>query len=241
MISVCMATYNGEKYVVEQLNSILVQLGSSDEVVVSDDGSSDMTIDLIRKIDDKRIKIVKNNGRHGFTPNFQNALANSSGEYIFLADQDDIWLPGKVEKTVSELQNYDCVISDCITVDEALNPISMSRFQDFKIRGTALEHLIRSRYIGCCTAFNRKVLEAALPFPTNYELLEHDIWIVAIAFAFFNVSLLREPLIMYRRHGSNVSDGGFKTGTSITRMAAKRFYRLVSLVRVGNERRCRCS
>ena len=89
MISVCMATYNGEKYLREQVGSILTQLGENDELVVSDDGSTDSTIDILKSYNDPRIKIFINTGRHGVNSNFENALRHADGDYIFLSDQDD--------------------------------------------------------------------------------------------------------------------------------------------------------
>ena len=232
MISVCMATYNGEKYIYEQLRSILSQLDESDEVIVSDDGSEDATLDIITSIYDKRIKLIKNEGPHGFTPNFQNALDNARGDIIFLADQDDIWLPNKVSVTLNELTDNDLTISDCVTIDANGVVISGSRFNDFKIRGTRVEHLIKSRYLGCCLAFKRKMLECLLPFPNRYDLLEHDIWIVAVGLAFYRVKLIKQPLILYRRHGNNVSDGGFGQGYALSKKIEKRIYRLGQLLKV---------
>lgn len=95
MISVCMATYNGEEYIKEQLESILCQLGEMDEIIISDDGSTDNTLNIIESYNDSRIKIHINTGKHGFVYNFENALQKAKGEYIFLSDQDDIWLPEK--------------------------------------------------------------------------------------------------------------------------------------------------
>ena len=94
IVSVCMATYNGEKYIREQIDSILPQLSDSDELVISDDGSSDSTIDIIQGYNDRRIRLYHNT-RHGVTWNFENALRQSRGDVIFLADQDDVWKPGK--------------------------------------------------------------------------------------------------------------------------------------------------
>ena len=104
MISVCIATYNGARYIAEQLASILKQLSAEDEVVVSDDGSTDGTIDIVRSLNDRRIRIVDGPRRHSPTLNFEWALRNAKGEYIFLADQDDVWLEDKVTKCVEELQ-----------------------------------------------------------------------------------------------------------------------------------------
>jgi glycosyltransferase involved in cell wall biosynthesis len=104
MISVCMATYNGAKYIKEQMDSILCQLGKDDEVVVSDDGSTDSTLDIVAEYGDSRIKIVRNTGAHNFIRNFENSLKAAHGDYIFLADQDDVWLPDKVAKIMQILR-----------------------------------------------------------------------------------------------------------------------------------------
>ena len=85
MISVCMATFNGEKYIEEQINSILLQLGKEDEIIISDDGSTDNTLDIIRELNDERIKLYQNNKQHGYAHNFENALIHASGDYIFFS------------------------------------------------------------------------------------------------------------------------------------------------------------
>lgn len=232
MISVCMASYNGEKYIEEQLRSILKQLSPQDEVVISDDGSTDNTIDIVNNIGDSRIKLYVNKGVHGFTPNFENAIRHAKGDVIFLSDQDDIWAENKVKRTMEALKNSDMIISDCVTVNSNLKVLQSSRFEAFHIRPGFFPHLIKSRYIGCCMAFNRKVKDVALPFPKKYSLVEHDIWLAAVGFLYFNVELIREPLIYYRRHGNNISDGGFEKGYSLLNKIYRRVYRLMALVKI---------
>ncbi|MEO5643505.1 MAG: glycosyltransferase, partial [Bacteroidia bacterium] len=95
-ISVCLATYNGEKYIGEQLQSILIQLSQHDEVIISDDSSSDRTIDIVQAFGDSRIIILHGQTFRSPIRNFENALSHAGGQYIFLADQDDVWLPEKV-------------------------------------------------------------------------------------------------------------------------------------------------
>ena len=95
MNSVCMASFNGERYIKEQIDSILLQIGEDDELIISDDGSTDQTVDVICSYRDDRIKFVRNVNRHGCIGNFENALRVASGDFIFLADQDDIWLSDK--------------------------------------------------------------------------------------------------------------------------------------------------
>ena len=121
MITVCIATFNGEKYIREQLNSILFQLSLQDEVIVSDDGSTDNTISIIKSFNDNRIKIIDGVHRHSPTLNFEKALKEAKGDYIFLADQDDVWKDDKVKICLKWLQHYDCIISDAEVTDENLN------------------------------------------------------------------------------------------------------------------------
>ena len=233
MISVCMATFNGEEYIKEQLESILKQIGNDDEIVISDDGSHDETKNIIALFGDKRIRYIENHGKHGFTHNFENALLNARGDYIFLSDQDDIWMDNKVEVVMENLKDADFITHDCITVDDQFNVLSKSRFKDFNIKPGLLRHLIKSRYLGCCMAFNRKVLNAILPFPEKDSLVEHDIWIAAVAFSFFKVKQIDEPLIYYRRHNCNASSGGFTKGYSMPNKLYRRIYRIRQLLAVA--------
>ena len=230
MISVCMATFNGERFIREQIESILAQLSQDDELIISDDGSSDSTCEIIRSFADERIHLIFNQGEHGFTPNFENALTNARGDFIFLSDQDDVWLDGKVDKMLRALETNDLAISDCITVNESLEILQQSRFEAFHIRPGFLRHFIKSRYLGCCMAFKRSFLSALLPFPRNGNLVEHDIWIAAMGFLYYRVGLIKTPLIYYRRHGQNASDGGFVGGGyPLLVKIQKRVYRLEQL------------
>lgn len=237
MISVCIATYNGEKYIKQQLDSILQQLGPDDEVIISDDGSSDNTIDIIEELLDQRVKLYINTGLHGFTHNFENALAHATGEYIFLADQDDVWMDNKVEIMVKYLEDFNFVTHDCITINDKNEIIQESRFNAFNMRPGFLQHLLKSRFLGCCMAFDRKVLKTILPFPKNDSLVEHDIWIAAVSFLYFDYKMAPEQLIYYCRHGDNASSGGFEKGYSILNKIIRRGYRIISLLGVYRKAR----
>jgi glycosyltransferase involved in cell wall biosynthesis len=125
--SICIATYNGEKYIQEQIESILCQVDVNDEIIVSDDNSTDNTLAIVKSFNDDRITIYVNQGCKGYTGNFENALKYARGEYIFLADQDDIWVMGKVTKCLAYLQDYDFIVSDAIIVDK-IKPHYMIRF-----------------------------------------------------------------------------------------------------------------
>lgn len=233
MISVCMATFNGEKYIKEQLISILKQLNDEDEVIISDDGSTDSTLKIINNINDRRVKVYINTKNHGYTPNFENALEKAKGDYIFLSDQDDIWKENKTKIIIQKLKDYDLVIHDCTTFNNN-GIIQESRFKAFNIKPKFINHLIKSRYLGCCMAFNKKMLNTILPFPKNYSLVEHDIWIAAIGLLYFKTVQIDDKLILYRRHNLNASDGGFEKGYSIINKVERRIYRLYNLFRVRN-------
>ena len=162
MITVCIATFNGEKYIREQLNSILFQLSLQDEVIVSDDGSTDNTISIIKSFNDNRIKIIDGVHRYSPTLNFENALKEAKGDYIFLADQDDVWKDDKVKICLKWLQHYDCIISDAEVTDENLNITSPSLYQLMNIKsGRVYNILYKNGYTGCCMAFTRRVKEAS--------------------------------------------------------------------------------
>ena len=229
MISVCVATYNGEKYIKRQLESILQQLDSNDEVIISDDGSSDNTIDVIEGMSDQRIKIYINTGMHGFTHNFENALVHATGDYIFLSDQDDVWVNNKVEVMLKYLENFNFVTHDCITVNDKNEILQTSRFDAFNMKSGFFRHLLKSRFLGCCMAFDRKMLDTILPFPKNDSLLEHDVWIAAVGFLYFKCKMVSEPLIYYCRHGDNTSSGGFEKGYSMLNKVIRRGYRIICL------------
>lgn len=225
MISVCMATYNGEKYIEEQINSILAQLSSEDELVISDDGSTDQTLRIIQKFDDKRIKLYSNGGKRGYAHNFENALRFSSGDYIFFSDQDDVWLPDKVEKILPYLQKDNYVISDAyVTNDDLEIKGRLSTWRKYK-KGY-WRNLYKSIYAGCTSAFTKNIKDYALPFPVS-SFIQHDNWIGLLSELKFNVVYIGEPLIYYRRHDSNTSGVGAKSSKPIYYMF---WYRLVLIV-----------
>ena len=204
MISVCMATYNGEKMIKEQLASILPQLHEGDEVVVSDDHSSDHTLDVVRAMNNPLIRIVEGPHNGSLISNFEHALKVAKGDYLFLCDQDDKWLPNKVEVMMKALKTADCVVSDCYVTDDTLNVTSESFYTLNKTKpGKVYNLLLKNGYLGCCMAMKRKVVEAAMPFPADIPM--HDIWLGNVAAFHFSVSFIPERLIYFRRHGSNSS------------------------------------
>ena len=231
MISVCIATYNGARYIGEQLASILKQLSAEDEVVVSDDGSTDGTIDIVRSLNDRRIRIVDGPRRHSPTLNFEWALRNAKGEYIFLADQDDVWIEDKVRRCVEELQKCDCVVSDARVTDSLLNTTSESLFQLMHVRRGRLSNLLwRNGYTGCCMAFKREVLSKALPFPTDIPM--HDIWIGNVAAFCGSLHFINDRLLLFRRHDAAASCNGKGSTYSLWQKLSFRWHTLKNIVKL---------
>lgn len=207
MISVCIATYNGERYIRQQIESIVCQLNVDDEIIVSDDGSTDGTLDIVKGIDDKRIKIIEGPGRKSPILNFECALKASKGDFIFLSDQDDVWKPDKVEICMKWLKTYHCVVSDAEVTDNRLKPLYPSLYAIMQVRqGRIYNTIWKNGYTGCCMAFRRNVLEASLPFPKDIPM--HDIWIGNVAAYKYNVIFIPDRLIHFRRHENTISCNG---------------------------------
>jgi glycosyltransferase involved in cell wall biosynthesis len=206
-ISVCMAVYNGKKYIQQQLNSILDQLPHDAEIIIVDDASCDNSCDLIQEISDQRIKLFHNEKNLGVIKAFEKALAFSTGDIIFLSDQDDIWLPGKIYDVLQVFHNnpkITLVSSDAALIDQN-NLIIAQSF--FNLRGqytsNTFANLLKNRHHGCVLSFRRNLLELALPFP--HDLPMHDVWIGIVNSIYGRAYYLNKPLVHYRRHDANVS------------------------------------
>ncbi|WP_035772199.1 glycosyltransferase [Butyrivibrio sp. VCD2006] len=233
-----MATYNGSMFIKDQINSILNQLSMEDEIIISDDNSSDDTVSIIKGINDPRLKLLSHNPTGYYTSNFENALKYASGEIIFLSDQDDIWCENKVMKCVEYLKSYDFVMTNAYVVDNDLRVKIESRNQYYNVRTGFMRNFIKSRYLGCCFAFKRSVLEYALPFPRNHDLAHHDSWISLVAEMNFKCVVLDERLVMYRRHNENTSTGG-ATSSKLSKTILIRLYLIMNLLSRKFERSLR--
>lgn len=216
----CIASYNGERYIADQLNSILA-CTIINEVIVSDDGSTDATCQIVRGINDARIRLI-NGPCLGVVKNFESALREATGDIIFLSDQDDIWMPNKVEHVVSLLDKVDLVVTDCKIVDDDLCELHPSFFKFNNSAPGLLRNLAKNGYLGCCMAMRRGVVERCIPFPAKLPM--HDWWIGLIAEMSGRVMFLHEGLSLYRRHGSNVSTAGAKSKVPIFKRLTWRLY-----------------
>ena len=203
-ISIALATYNGEKYISEQLNSILPQLQAEDEIIISDDGSSDNTLELIAGFSSAQIKVYKN-PKKGVISNFENAINHTSGDIVFLCDQDDIWLPDKV-KTVKNYfrdANLNLVVSDAYIAGQNMELVEDSFYKVMNSGSGFIKNFTKNTFLGCCMAFRKELKDTILPFPVNIPM--HDSWIGLLAELNGNVLFIPEKLIYYRRHQNNAT------------------------------------
>jgi len=218
-VSVCMATCNGAPYIKEQIDSILVQLSENDELIISDDGSTDSTLEILHSYN-HQAKILPARKFDHPARNFEHALRHCQNEIIFLADQDDIWHPEKIREMTEALQDSDLVVCDCRLVDDEHNVLVPSFFEANKSNHGLLSNFIKSSFVGCCMAFHRRILDKALPFPEKISM--HDQWIGLIAQKYFKVRFLPQIMVDHRRHSQNYSTTGGKSKNSLGKKVISR-------------------
>jgi glycosyltransferase involved in cell wall biosynthesis len=227
-ISVCMAAYNGERYITVQLQSILCQLADGDEVIVVDDASHDGTVAIVESFHDERIRITRNLTNRGVVASFERAILEARGDVIFLSDQDDLWKPDKVSRFLQIFNDpkVTLALSDADIIDADGRMRGQSYFQ---ARGGfvpgVMQNILRNHYIGCTMAFRRQILTYCLPFPKNLPM--HDSWIGIVNDSFGKTAYIDEPLVLYRRHGQNVSRSG-----SLMQQVRWRLNLLVNIVKL---------
>lgn len=197
-VSVALATWNGARFITPQLESILGQLVANDEVLIADDGSTDDTLDLISRAGDKRVRIVAT-ARVGHPAySVERALAAASGDIVLLADQDDVWLPGKVARMRALLATSDLVVGDAEVIDADGRVLAPSFFKAHGSRSGFVRNLVHNAFVGCCMGFTRAIRDLALPLPAKVTM--HDQWIGLLATRRARVAFDPVPHIRYRRH-----------------------------------------
>jgi glycosyltransferase involved in cell wall biosynthesis len=221
MISVCLATYNGGQYLREQILSILNQLSPDDELIISDDRSSDNTLQLIDSIGDPRIKVFSN-PKSGIVTNFENALRYANGQIVFLSDQDDVWLKGRIEFAVNALKEVDLIVINAYIYYEHTARLGGVLYDSIRMRRGFFNNLYRNSYVGCCMAFKKEFFDIFLPFPPKIPM--HDWWIGLLAEVMgLKVGFVERPFLLYRRHGNNASATSGKSSFSLITKVYHRF------------------
>ncbi len=210
-ISVCMATYNGEEFVQEQLRSILEQLGPHDEVVVVDDASTDGTAQRVEEIGDARVRLTRAPRNRGYVRTFEHALSSARGRFVFLADQDDVWRPGRVEAMVEALGGADVVATNLATLGGGESLRGPFGQPDWTLRAADSTRHVRNvlgvlagnrPYYGCAMAVRREHLDVVLPFP-DYLVESHDLWIALSGNLARSIAHLDVRSLERRLHGDN--------------------------------------
>jgi glycosyltransferase involved in cell wall biosynthesis len=240
-ISVAMGTHNGAAYLAEQLGSILAQTLPPIEIVLSDDASTDGTVELAQRVVGDRVplRVLRNDPALGVTANFEQAASATTGELIALSDQDDAWAPTRLEQVAAAFAARPALTllhSDARLIDAAGAPLGDTLFGALEVTdterelvhaGRAFDVLLRRNLVtGATTVFRRELLERALPFPREWV---HDEWLAIIAAATGEIDLLEQPLVDYRQHGGNQ--------IGATRLSLRgKFGRLAEPRRARNER-----
>lgn len=210
-VAILMSTYNGEKYLDEQILSIINQTYKNWHLYIRDDGSSDNTINIIRKYTrrDKRISLYNDHENVGVVKSFMILLRNTNANYYMFSDQDDYWLNDKVEATMHKALKYENTVPMCIytnykPVDRELNSISREKGLEF-VSNNFLD-IIFTNYVTGCTLMLNNELKSLIKFETlNYnKVYMHDWWIAMIAAKFGKLIYLDKVTLLYRQHGDNV-------------------------------------
>lgn len=205
-LSVCIATYNGARFLPEVFPSILTQLSEDDEVIVIDDASQDNTFELLQALNDARIKIVRNSKNVGAPESFFKALRFATNDVIVLADQDDKWLSQKASfiRTVFETSSVELLIHNAYIIENG-RLLSQTLFEHKKSAAGGIKNFISNGFIGCCMAFRKSLIPIAIPYFTKFPVY-HDQFI-GMAATFSGAEIRFDPtcLIYFNRHSSNLS------------------------------------
>ncbi|WP_054491180.1 glycosyltransferase family 2 protein [Idiomarina abyssalis] len=213
-----MATYNGAKYLSEQLESFVKQTRQPDEVIITDDCSTDHTEIIVRefaKTAPFNVEFYRNNANLGYCGNFNAALTNTSGDLIFLSDQDDVWFPEKIEfmtKVAEKNPDALAVMNDAELTDGKLNPVGLTKLGQMESAGIGVNKYV----MGCCCAVRRELLDLCLPIPDKTK--GHDNWLITFAEGLAKKIVVRKTLQYYRRHDSNESQFIANSITPVSRI-----------------------
>lgn len=231
-IEILMATYNGEKYIGEQINSIINQTYTNWNLLIRDDGSKDKTLNIIKKYEkmDNRIILIRDNKDNlGFVKNFEELLKKSRTEFVMFSDQDDYWLENKIEKYVEVIEKLDkkklekplLIHSNSYICDKNLK-ILEEKFIDSNIAGEKKSKSIFFYYIvqGATVLINRNLIKKVIPFSNNVKL--HDRYFHLISEFLGNRIFINESLMKYRQHGNN--EIGVSKGSIIKKILKKRYF-----------------
>lgn len=232
-VSVCMAAYNGSEFIEEQIHSILAELGPNDELLIVDDESTDNTVTLVEAIGDPRVNLQRNKRNLGYVRTFEKAIALSTGRYIFLSDQDDIWIQGRLDKMLTALEDNLMVVTNCRHFGG-----KSGRFHDIRLRSKDSAKHLRNLFgiiigyrlhWGCAMAFKSELKGLALPFPAHMSE-SHDQWLAMCGNVARSIAYLEDDTILHRLHDENLTPRKMRGIGKILRARAMFLANLATLV-----------
>ena len=212
-VSVCMAPYNGARYVEHQVRSILSELRDEDELVIVDDASADDTVAVLRGIDDDRIRIIRQSVNRGYVRTFEAALAAAENDIVFLSDQDDEWIAGRRDVLATAAAEGGVAASNLILLGSDAPLTSPVTGRPWLLRATTSRQRLRNElrillgdapYFGCAMALRRDVVDLVLPFP-DFLTESHDLWIATVGSAAGRMLHIEQPTLRRRLHDANAS------------------------------------
>ena len=217
MIDVLLATYNGDRYLEEQIDSILAQTNHDWRLLIRDDGSQDGTVSIIQRYvsshPEKIRRIVDEEGNLGYAQNFMELMTHSTSEYVMFCDQDDVWLPNKIELSLDVMKHAEksypnkpvLVCTDLTVVDDKLNLISQSFYYCAKYSSATIKDvctaMVEPCVMGCTMMINKQAKEVSMPM--SKEAIAHDWWIPIRVALHGKIVYCSVPTILYRQHAHN--------------------------------------
>jgi glycosyltransferase involved in cell wall biosynthesis len=224
-----MCTYNGEKYLKQQLASIIQQTTPPDEIVVCDDGSTDKTVKIVKEFSRQfpSLRLVQNVSNLGIAPNFEKAIGLTTGDLVFLSDQDDVWLPNRVEtmsRIFAEQPAVGMVFSNFVFTDSNLQPVTATSERLRESHLSRIPYKVIQRWgnvAGCTMAFRATLKPFLLPIPPEWS---HDAWITLLSRVFFEARRTDEKLMYYRLNPSSAS-GNLKHISPVSRVVTTKIKR----------------
>lgn len=204
-ISIALASFNGARYLQAQLDSFSEQTRCPDEIVVSDDGSTDDTLEIVEQFSASapfHVRVLRGDRRLGYAGNFSRALEATTGDLVFLSDQDDVWFPDKIEtmeRFFLDAPEAYVIMCDAMLTDCALLEYGVTKLGQIRSAGIPDGEFV----MGCCAAVRRSFLDLVMPIPEAYPA--HDVWLVKMADGVGRKRVNGVVLQYYRRHGRNES------------------------------------
>jgi glycosyltransferase involved in cell wall biosynthesis len=238
-----MATYNGAEYVVRQLRSILDELADEDEVIVVDDCSSDGTVEAVKRLGDRRITVHLNDRNRGEVFSFGRAMQLAKNDFVFLSDQDDVWIPGRVSLMQRHLVEAEASVLASNFEWIAANDDPIDVPYDGVASGDSRKHfkniidifLGKTNYYGCAMALRREFVPVVVPIPRFVE--SHDLWIALASNVVGSNVHIDDKTLRKRRHGANLSGGTISTRSFYQKLKSRMVHAMCLVVLCDRRRR----